>query len=77
MLNLVASPTKSIEAKPLISATKASIVIFLFEDIFTHFGVPREIITDQGAQFTSNLVEQMMERYKIRQKLLEKFQIKV
>jgi len=58
--------TKWVEAKPLLSATEASVVNFLFEDIFTRFGVPREIVTDQGAQFTSRLVEQMMERYKIR-----------
>ena len=33
--------TKWVEAKPLLSATEASVVNFLFEDIFTRFGVPR------------------------------------
>ena len=58
--------TKWVEAKPLLFANEASVVNFLFEDIFTRFGVLREIVIDQGAQFTSKLVEQMMERYKIR-----------
>ena len=43
--------TKWVEAKPLLVANEASVVTFT---------------TDQGAQFTSRLVEQMMEKYKIR-----------
>ena len=38
--------TKWVEAKALVSATENSIVHFLYEDIFTRFGVPREIVTD-------------------------------
>lgn len=41
--------TKWVEAKALPSATENSVVQFLFEDIFTRFGVPREIVTDQGS----------------------------
>eukprot|EP00253_Pinus_taeda_P024860 PITA_24860 len=39
---------------------------FIDQDIFTRFGVPREIVTDQGSQFTSNLMEKLMEEYKIK-----------
>jgi len=53
--------TKWVEAKPLFLATENVVVTFLFEDIFTHFGVPREIVTDQCTQFTSNLVQKIME----------------
>jgi len=53
--------TKWVEAKALPSAAENSVVQFLFEDIFTRFGVPREIVTDQGSQFTSNLMEKLME----------------
>eukprot|EP00253_Pinus_taeda_P032007 PITA_32007 len=35
-------------------------------DIFTRFGVPREIVTDQGIQFTSKIMERLMEEYKIK-----------
>jgi hypothetical protein len=36
-----------------------SVVDFLFEDIITHFEVPRETITNQGTQFTSKLVQKI------------------
>eukprot|EP00253_Pinus_taeda_P035613 PITA_35613 len=58
--------TKWVEAKALVSATENSVVNFLYEDIFTCFGVPREFVTDKGSQFTSNLVEKLMEEYKIK-----------
>ena len=54
------------ETKALARATEQSVVNFLFEDIFTRFGVPREIVIDQGAQFTSKLVRGILEKYKIK-----------
>jgi hypothetical protein len=60
--------TKWVEAKALYSTNEQSIVDFLFEEIFTRFGVPWEIVTDQGTQFTSNLVKALIEQYKIKQK---------
>ena len=54
------------EAKELTRATKQTIVNFLFEEIFVRFGIPREIITDQGAQFTSKLVQEIANKYKIK-----------
>ena len=58
--------TKWVEAKALFSANENTVVNFLYEDIFTRFSVPREILTDQGSQFTSNLMEKLMEEYKIK-----------
>jgi hypothetical protein len=58
--------TKWVEAKALYSANEQSVVDFLFEEIFTHFGVPREIVTDQGTKFTSNLVKAITEQYQIK-----------
>ena len=58
--------TKWAEEKTLARATEQAIVNFLFEDIFTRFGVLREIVTDQGAQFTSKLVRGIVEKYKIK-----------
>lgn len=58
--------TKWVEAKALFSTTEHSVVSFLYEDIFTCFGVPREIVTDRGGQFTSKLVEKLMEEYKVK-----------
>jgi transposase InsO family protein len=45
--------TKWTESKALPRATEQAVADFLYEDIFTRFGVPREIVTDQGTQFTS------------------------
>ena len=40
--------TKWVEAQDLFRATEKMIVEFIYEEIFTWFGVPREIVTDQG-----------------------------
>ena len=58
--------TKWVEAKALPAASEQSVVDFLFNDIFTRFGVPREIVTDQGTQFTSHLVKDITEQYQIK-----------
>eukprot|EP00253_Pinus_taeda_P015124 PITA_15124 len=54
------------EVKSLPFANEKTVVNFLFEDIFTRFGVPREIVKDQGSKFTSNAVEGLVEEHKIK-----------
>ena len=58
--------TKWVEAKALPFATENVAVSFIFQDICTHFGVPREIVIDQGTQFTSKLVKKLVDQYKIK-----------
>ena len=58
--------TEWAEAKSLFKATENSIVEFIYEEIFTRFGVPREIVTDQGSQFTSKLMKDITMKYGIR-----------
>jgi hypothetical protein len=58
--------TKWVEAKALYQATEKSVIEFIYEEIFTHFGVPHEIVTDQGAQFTSKLMKELTDRYGIK-----------
>jgi transposase InsO family protein len=58
--------TKWVEAKALPASSEQSVVDFLFNDIFTRFGVPREIVIDQGTQFTSHLVKSVTEQYQIK-----------
>lgn len=41
-------------------------VEFLRESISYKFGFPREIVTDQGAQFTSILIKDLMKKYHIK-----------
>ena len=57
--------TKWVEAKYLFRATEKSVVEFIYEEIFTQFGVPREIVTDQGTQFTSKLMKELTTKYGI------------
>eukprot|EP00253_Pinus_taeda_P017838 PITA_17838 len=54
------------EAKALSRATEDTVVTFLFEEIFVRYGVPRQTVTDQGTQFTSKLVRDLTEKYKIK-----------
>jgi hypothetical protein len=61
--------TKWVEAKALPKATEDAVANFLYEDIFVCFGVPREIITDQGTQFTSRLIQSITEQFKIKHRM--------
>ena len=58
--------TKWVEEKSLFRAIENSVVEFIYEDIFTLFGVPREIVTDQGTQFTSKLMKELTKKYGIK-----------
>ena len=60
--------TKWVEAKALHMDTK-QVVADLFEEIFYRFGVPREIVTDGGPQFTSHMIENLTERYGIKHRV--------
>jgi len=40
--------TKWVEAKDVSFATEKVVVYFIFTEIFTRFGVPREIFSDSG-----------------------------
>lgn len=57
--------TKWVEAKVVSFATGKVVVDFLFNVIFTRFGVPRAIVTNNGPQLISNMVKGIMEQYKI------------
>ena len=48
---------KWVEVKALPRATEQAVSYFLYVDICTWFGVPREIVTDGGSQFTSKLIK--------------------
>jgi transposase InsO family protein len=58
--------TKWVEAKALFRAIEKFVVEFIYEDMFTCFGVPCEIVTDQGIQFTSKLMKEITDKYGIK-----------
>eukprot|EP00253_Pinus_taeda_P026374 PITA_26374 len=58
--------TKWEETKAIKAEKKEKVVDFLRENIFYKFGYPRELVTDQGSQFTSNLIEDLLTHHKIK-----------
>jgi hypothetical protein len=54
--------TKWVEEKSLFRDTKKYVVEFIYEYTFTCFGVPHEIVTDQGTQFTSKMMRELTEK---------------
>eukprot|EP00253_Pinus_taeda_P025226 PITA_25226 len=53
--------TKAIKA-----LTEEKVAEYLRENIFYKFGYPKELVTDQGNQFTSNLIEDLITHHKIK-----------
>lgn len=58
--------TKWAETKAIKAATEEKVTEFLRENIFYKFGYLRELVTDQGNQFTSNLIEDLLTHHKIK-----------
>jgi len=58
--------TKLVETKEIKAVTKGKVAKFLRENIFYKFGYLRELVTDQGSQFTSNLIEDLLAHHKIK-----------
>ena len=50
------------------AATEENVAEFLRENIFDKFGYPSELVTDQGSQFTSNLIEDLLAHHTIKHK---------
>ena len=46
--------TKWAEAKPLAVISSRKVQEFIWESIICHFGIPHEIVSDNGTQFDSN-----------------------
>jgi len=58
--------TKWAEAKAFKIETEEKVVEFLRENVFYKFGYPRELVTDQGNQFTSHMIENLSSQHKIK-----------
>ena len=54
------------ETKEVKVETEEKVVEFMKENLFYMFGYPREIFIDQGAQFTSQLIENIFRKHKIK-----------
>ena len=56
-------------ARALPVASTEAVADFIYEEIMMKFGCPVEILTDRGANFTSNLLKSYMKRVKTNHKL--------
>ena len=61
--------TKWVEAVALVKSNDQAIIDFLYREIFTRFGVPKEIITDGGPQFVSHKFEFVLQKYHIQHRI--------
>jgi transposase InsO family protein len=52
--------TKFAKIRALKSSVKQEVARFLYERVFTRFGTPLEIISDNGPQFLSEVVENLL-----------------
>jgi transposase InsO family protein len=58
--------TKFAEVRALKSSVKQEVARFFYEQIFTRFGTPFEIVYDNGPQFLSEVVENLLARLTIK-----------
>ena len=49
--------TKWVEAMDLVKANDQAMIDFMYGEIFTRFGVPREVVINGGPQFVSHKFE--------------------
>src|SRR6266540_2377815 len=61
--------TKYPEARALSNANAKSVANFIYEDIICKHGCPRKIISDRGTYFNNQVIEKLLERFKIRHNL--------
>ncbi|GJX60386.1 reverse transcriptase domain-containing protein [Tanacetum coccineum] len=59
--------TKWIEAKPLVKITGKEVIRFVMDNIICRFGLPRIIVTDNGAQLVNEPFKGWCTRFKIQQ----------
>ena len=49
----------------LVKVNDQAMIDLLYGEIFTHFRVPKEVVTDGGPQFVSNQFEALLGKYHI------------
>ncbi|GJW25269.1 reverse transcriptase domain-containing protein [Tanacetum coccineum] len=59
--------TKWIEAKPLVKITGKEVIRFVMDNLICRFGLPRIIVTDNGAQLVNEPFKGWCTRFKIQQ----------
>ncbi|KAL0406386.1 UNVERIFIED_CONTAM: hypothetical protein Slati_3952500 [Sesamum latifolium] len=60
--------TKWVEAEPLARIIEGEVMKFIWKNIVCHFGIPREIISDNSRQFQGRRIQEWCQGLHIRQK---------
>ena len=58
--------TKWAKTKVIKAATEEKVAKFLRENVFYKFLYPRDLVTNQGSHFTSNMIEELLVHHKIK-----------
>src|SRR6266540_1484576 len=61
--------TKYPETRALANANARNVANFLYEDIICRHGCSRKIISDRGTHFNNQVIENLLERFKVRHNL--------
>lgn len=59
--------TKWVEAIPLIKATGKQVALFILNYIICRYGIPSSIMTNNGGQFKNKDLDELCEKFKIKQ----------
>ena len=66
--------TKWVEVVALPIAMEDAIILFLFE-LFVRYGLPREVITDGGPQFTANKISTTLKNYHVKHRITSPYHV--
>ncbi len=56
--------TKWVETTAIKAATEEKVAKFVRENVFYKFGYLKELVTDQGSQFTSNMIKDLLSHHR-------------
>ena len=65
--------TKWPEARAIPDATARSVASFLYEDIICRHGYPKELVSDNGSAFISQVTEAILEQHQIKHHLISPY----
>ena len=51
---------KWVEVVALVKSNDQAVTYFMYSEIFTHFGVPKEVVTNGGPQFVLHQFESLL-----------------
>ncbi|KAI3730012.1 hypothetical protein L6452_18688 [Arctium lappa] len=69
--------SKWVEAMACHSNDARTVVKFLHKHIFTRFGKPRALISEEGTHFINNLLEEVLEKYNIKLRVATTYHLQI